>query len=174
MEHFNIRYDETLPMHNALSDAYYTGLICSCLDTAKGIAEYPFYSKYDCFRKKNRRGSSKTVHSGFDTKKAAFMSSEVMVCPCPVCEKPLDGIHWLRKQNLQYKSRGSCEEHGQYNVRLNFAREPGSWTVTKVIFPLQIQSETSGENTCTSDEEVSSTPKASATPRKKRRRRPAQ
>lgn len=136
MEHFGIRYNEALPMHNALGDAYYTGLICSCLDTAKGIAEYPFNSKYDRFRKKNRRSSSKTVHSGFDTKKTAFMSSEVTVCPCPACEKPLDGIKWLRMHSLQYKSRGVCDEHGQYNVRLNFSREPGTWTVTRVIFPI--------------------------------------
>ena len=148
MEHFGIKMNESLPMHNALSDAYYTYVICTLLDTKSGNASYPHSGKYDRFRPKNRFGKSlKTVHGGFDTKKAAFLSSEVSVCPCPLFEKPLGGIRWIRKHNLHYRSKGICDEHGEYTVRLSFKRESGAWSVTKVTFhPVVSESSSESEN----------------------------
>ena len=146
MEHFGIVPNDSLPMHNALSDAYYTYIICTLLDTKKGIADYPHSGKYDRFRPKNRFGKSlKTVHSGFDTKKAAFLSSEVSVCPCPICGEALTDIRWIRKHSLHYRSRGVCAAHGEYTVRLSFRREGGAWSVTKVIFHPVSSDEKNGE-----------------------------
>lgn len=137
MEHFGIEPDSERPAHNALNDAYYTALICKRLDTKRGIDEYPCHNKYDRFPPKNRYiSSSKESYSGFETKKSAFLSEEISLCLCPICGERFAKLSpWCRKQNFRYKAAAYCTEHGDFNVRLNFRREAGAWSVSKVIYP---------------------------------------
>ncbi len=119
-EYFKISLDK--PLHNALTDAYYTALVCSCLDIEKGISTYramvfkdksiPEHMKNIIFKRKLK------AIKGFSN---LLEMSEALKPRCHICGKKLDVTKSGNNGNFTYLLIGSCKEHGKFaqHVRIN-------------------------------------------------------
>ena len=112
-EHFGIALDK--PLHNALTDAYYTAKVCAALDLKKGIDSYSamvFRDRSIPEHMKNIRykRSYRAVAGYEDLLKSARIKEPV----CCVCEQPLVQVEFVKNGDFQLFSMGTCPEHGDF------------------------------------------------------------
>lgn len=142
MEHFGI--EQTRVAHDALGDAYNTGLVCSHLDMVTGLAQYEEAMHQLSLRpKKNADGSQDegpaplehTAFSGYNDRKDIFADTSVAQVMCPNCGKLLKCGRWVNQGDRRYMSLYSCEEHGKFLVRLKFRKaEDETWVANRIIY----------------------------------------
>lgn len=119
-EYFKLELNE--PLHNALTDAYYTALVCSKLDLDKGISGYraivfkdksiPEHMKNIIFKR-----SFKAVKGYKRIVDLATVSNP----ECYECKKKLGVIKAAQNGPFVYLTIGKCKEHGEFAqyVRVN-------------------------------------------------------
>lgn len=119
-EYFKITLDK--PLHNALTDAYYTALVCSNLDIEKGISTYraivfkdksiPEHMKNILFKRKLK------AITGFSE---VLEKTGALKPHCYICGKSLRKIKFGKNGNFSFLYIGCCKEHGTFaqHVRIN-------------------------------------------------------
>ena len=141
MEHFGI--EQTRVAHDALGDAYNTGLVCSKLDFIAGLEKYDEALRNLSLQKQKRAGSEEDgpeplehlTFGGYASKTDALASEEVSVLCCPECEQVLKNGRWVNQGDNRYMTLASCAEHGKYLVRLKFRRtEDDSWCANRIVY----------------------------------------
>jgi inhibitor of KinA sporulation pathway (predicted exonuclease) len=142
MEHFGI--EQTRVAHDALGDAYNTGLVCSHLDLCMGLEQYAdnlrvLSSRLPKEQKIAQNGPEPLQHmsfAGFPSKGEAFADCELAAPSCPICGENMDFRKWVNQGDQRYMALAECPEHGKELVRLKFRRaEDGDYAVTRLIYP---------------------------------------
>lgn len=143
MEHYGI--EQTRVAHDALGDAYNTGLVCSRLDMAEGLAHYEDAARRLSLRRQEREqraaeseGPAPLEHltfTGYANRNAAFDDEALQNIPCPVCGRALELQRWVNQGDRRYMTLASCPEHGNYLVRvkLKFTEEE-TWSVNRILY----------------------------------------
>ena len=121
MEFYGI--EETLPRHNAFSDAYYTALVCMELKPHGCFANYRTAeterlsfcdeSDYEEFVK------DVELVDGTDTVFAFKKMSEEKVL-CPSCEKRAELVKKYKQSDLKFALMYKCTVHGRFMSMLRF------------------------------------------------------
>lgn len=141
MEHFGI--EQTRVAHDALGDAYNTGLICSHLDLKSGIARYgealSAMSAHPPREKKPREDGPEPIEHvtlmDYASKGEAFSDAAIMKPLCPICGEVLEPSKWVNQGDGRYMSLTECPEHGKLLIRLKFKRsETGLYNATRLIY----------------------------------------
>ncbi|MBR0040041.1 MAG: exonuclease domain-containing protein [Oscillospiraceae bacterium] len=142
MEHFGI--EQTRVAHDALGDAYNTALVCTHLDMEEGLRLYPNASQILSARmpsapQSDSQDSDALSHescAGFATKAAAFADGRIGTLCCPDCAKALTGNKWVNQGDQRYMSIFSCEEDGDFLVRVKFRKnaEDNTWTANRLVY----------------------------------------
>lgn len=120
MDLLHIEPEEDKAFHNALNDAYYTGLVFATLPDPKAVLAYTQQPKKlihaDHESQKKLRGAAR-----FDSLAAALASEEATQVKCPSCGKaaPLDG-DYVPQSADKYIGLAKCPHHGMIMCRLRF------------------------------------------------------
>ncbi len=147
MEHFGI--EQTRTAHDALGDAYNTGLVCSHLDLANGLAQYE-----DLRRQLSRKVRVKQpeenspeplehiVTNDYNSKEELWSSNELRVIVCPDCGEGLEMSRWVNQGDRRYMSLCRCPVHGAFLVRARIRHEEDdSWHANRLIYKADEQME---------------------------------
>ena len=128
MEHFAI--EQTRVAHDALGDAYNTGLVASKLDMRTGLREYDDAPRILASRMPNfalpkevEQGPEPILFDAFDgyeTKAEAFADAAISDLRCPVCEKLMEANKWVNQGEGRYMNIYTCKDHGKYLMRVRF------------------------------------------------------
>ena len=137
MEYFNCAIDEEHPQHDALNDAYYTAMVCRCLDLQKGIDEYASHTKamspsatvFMNLKEIHRRQYRCTVINGRSQCPEAFNNNA-----CPVCGAPMVRGKWVRQGRGKLVSIGECRDHGRYFMQNRLLKGKTEKMVRKTVF----------------------------------------
>ncbi|MCR4935708.1 MAG: hypothetical protein K5990_04400 [Oscillospiraceae bacterium] len=142
MEHFGI--EQTRVAHDALGDAYNTGLVCSHLDMEAGLRHYAEAARQLSLRRQEREeralaeGPAPLEHltfTGYASRNAAFADEGLRNLRCPVCGAPLSLQRWVNQGDKRYMTLGVCETHGSYLVRVKLKRtEEETWSVNRILY----------------------------------------
>lgn len=106
--------------HDALSDAESTACICAALDMPRGLAEYQEPPKREPRKRQAKRArlaNAETVR-GFASRAQAFCDMAARQFYCPECGAELTCGKWLSFSGDRKMAMASCEEHGEYMVRI--------------------------------------------------------
>ncbi len=126
------------PAHDALGDAYHTALICARLRLAEGIAQYEQALKEheNGFHGAELPGCiERTVHRGYQNKAQALAALHERENPCPVCGEQMRCARWVCQPGKRRMTMATCEEHGEFLVRLRLADEPdGTLRVSRLVY----------------------------------------
>ena len=113
MDYFKIEQD--MPLHNALTDAYYTAHVCSKLDIEKGISKY----RAMVFKDKSIPEHMKNII--YKRNHPSALSYKDIVNDCglelPVCYECGQKLSALKKSNngiFHHLVMGKCSSHGEY------------------------------------------------------------
>lgn len=139
MEHFGI--EQTRVAHDALGDAYNTGLVCSRLDVLDGIAHYSEMTR-QLSRKSGAKEDSNQpepiehiVTDSFDSKDALWAGDDLSRLCCPDCGTPLSAGRWVNQGDRRYMTLIRCEEHGAFLVRARIRHEENNtWHANRLIY----------------------------------------
>lgn len=112
-EYFNITMDK--PLHNALTDAYYTALVCSKLDMKKGISGY----RAMVFKDKSIPEHMKNIiykrnHPAVNGYNKLLEKCGIVDCKCYECQ---NSVQVLKKANnglYNYLIICRCKMHGEF------------------------------------------------------------
>ena len=144
MEHFEI--EQTRIAHDALGDAYNTGLVASHLDMEKGLAQYQDAQKMLALRaekRMERRENSvqrpepieQACFEEFHERAEFFSDREVIAPPCPFCGGELVFSRWVNQGDHRYMALAKCVDHGSFLVRLKLKKnELGLWSGNRLIY----------------------------------------
>lgn len=140
MEHFGI--EQTRVAHDALGDAYNTGLVCSKLDILDGITHYGELTRQ--LSKKVRvkpiddnspEPIEHIVTDSYDSKDALWTSKDLSELRCPDCGSLLTAERWVNQGDRRYMTMIRCEEHGSFLVRARIRHEENdSWHANRLIY----------------------------------------
>ena len=125
MELFGI--EQNLPPHDALNDAYFTALVASKLDIARGISTYSDGAKE--FLLCETIGDADSGEVGFESE-SALLSAPIIAEPtCPICHKPIeDCSKILHSKGHKYIRLITCSEHGSMTLTAKAALNiNGTW-----------------------------------------------
>lgn len=135
-EHFDITLEK--PLHDALTDAYYTALVCASLDLKKGIQSYramvfkdntiPEHMKNIRYKRNYR------PVAGYD----ALVKQTKIACPeCPECGKALEHPESAKNGLFNYLTLGDCPEHGGFAESVKIHKTPeATYCATEMFFAL--------------------------------------
>lgn len=118
MTMMNIEPEEDKAFHNALNDAYYTGLVFATFEHPKDALKYPQQPKLlvhtDPATHKRIRGAQR-----FATLKEAMESPQIRTVKCPTCGKPavLEG-EYIPQSADKYMGLAKCSAHGMVLCRM--------------------------------------------------------
>ena len=140
MEHFSI--PQTRTAHDALGDAYNTGLVCSRLDIARGIRDYDEILRRLTHRVTPREEGDSTVEpyehilfDMFNSREAVWNSPQVTEIACPDCGAPLKHGRWVSQGDKRYMTLAACEEHGTVLLRIRMRHEEDdTWSVNRLLY----------------------------------------
>lgn len=141
MEHFGI--EQTRVAHNALGDAYNTGLVCSRLDMESGLAHYEEAARQLALRRREREenaeeGPEPVEHltfTGYHDRSAAFEDEALRILRCPICGEAMEQQRWVNQGDRRYMTLAKCLEHGEFLVRVKLKRtEEETWTVNRILY----------------------------------------
>lgn len=104
-----------LPLHNALTDAYYTSKICAKLDLKKGISTY----RAIVFKDKSIPEHMKNIvykknFKGFSSYEEALKKSGILKPVCHKCGAELSVTLRVHNGFYNYLVMGKCISHGEY------------------------------------------------------------
>lgn len=141
MEHYGII--QTRVAHDALGDAYNTGLVCSHLDMAEGLCQYAdaariLESRMHREKKPAQCGPEPvehTVFTGYASKSAALEDEQLTAPVCPVCGSGMTLRKWVNQGDQRYMNLACCPVHGSELLRLKFRRgDDGCYTAARLIY----------------------------------------
>ena len=144
MEHFGI--EQTRVAHDALGDAFNTALICSRLNMKEGFRDYPDAAKILAERSRTLKPESEAdtdisvistcAEDCLESKAAAFSADIVTNIFCPECGAKMKGKKWVNQGDQRYINLYTCEEHGDYFIRLKFRKHSDNniWDVRRIIY----------------------------------------
>jgi len=112
-EYFKIETDK--PLHNALTDAYYTALVCGKLDMKKGISTYHAM----IFKDKSIPEHMKNIiykrnHPSADGYDAIIEKCGINSPACYQCGKKTDIVKQSKNGSFNYLMISKCEHHGEF------------------------------------------------------------
>lgn len=138
VEELGLKQDR--PFHQALDDAYYTGMVMKCMDSCiwkpyismdyywvpgtkeeQVTLQFPTYSKF--------------VSQTFETKEEALKDKTVTDLICPHCRRMLrKKVRWFSLNQKQYFCLGICPEHGSIRGKIRMKKaENGKFYVVKTV-----------------------------------------
>lgn len=134
--YFDITLDK--PLHDALTDAYYTALVCTKLDLKKGIHTYramvfqdntiPEHMKNIRYKRKYRPTASY---------EALIEQTKIKSPECPECGKLLKCSVCAQNGIFQHLTIGDCEKHGGFAQMLKVNKTPEeTYCATEMFFSL--------------------------------------
>jgi inhibitor of KinA sporulation pathway (predicted exonuclease) len=141
MENFGI--EQTRVAHDALGDAYNTGLVCSHLDLALGLEQYSdtvrlLATRLPKEKKPAENGPDPIEHVaflGYSSKGEAFVDASLVNSACPFCGTEIQYRKWVNQGDQRYMNLAECETHGKELVRLKFRHtEDGTYAVTRLVY----------------------------------------
>lgn len=121
MDMMEIEPDEDKAFHNAVNDAYYTGLVFAKLPEPDAVLKYPQQPKKlihsDHESQKKMRGSA-----SFASLAEALASDEATKLKCPTCGKAveLEEAGYIPQSADKYIGLAKCKGHGMLMSRLRF------------------------------------------------------
>lgn len=111
MEMLEIEPDEEKTFHNAVYDAYYTGLVFGKLPDPEKVLEYPQKPKQLIHQDRVEKARGKTTV--YDNVMAALHSEEAISPICPQCGKPAQTEgEYVRQTADKYIGLANCKTHG--------------------------------------------------------------
>ncbi|MEG1789028.1 MAG: 3'-5' exonuclease [Oscillospiraceae bacterium] len=141
MEHFNI--EQTRVAHDALGDAYNTGLVCSHLDLEKGMSQYADAARIIASRTPKappqpQDGPVPIDHFAADnyaSKGEAFADTALAAPVCPICGATMEFSKWVNQGDQRYMNLAACPKDGKLLIRLKFKRaEGGSYSAARLTY----------------------------------------
>ncbi len=141
MENFDI--EQTRVAHDALGDAYNTGLVCAKLDMVEGLAQYADAVSILAARapkqaRNKDEGPEPVEHfaaSDFASKGEALTDPALVAPACPSCGGKLTLAKWVNQGDGRYMSIADCAEHGKFLVRIRLKRAvDDSYLATRLIY----------------------------------------
>jgi len=132
--------EQNRPFHQALDDAYYTGMVLQCMDACIW-KPYISMDYYWVPRTKEEQVAlkfptySKFVSRTFDTKEDALGDKTVADLLCPYCRRMLrKKVRWFSLNQRQYFCLGVCPEHGYVRGKIRMKKsEDGKVYVVKTM-----------------------------------------
>lgn len=140
MEHFGI--EQTRTAHDALGDAYNTGLVCSKLDVLRGIEYYDELTRQLSRKVRVKKADDNSpepiehiVTDSYDSKDELWASEEVSGLCCPDCGEKLSQPRWVNQGDKRYMTLIQCPEHGAFLVRVRIRHEENdTWHANRLIY----------------------------------------
>lgn len=140
MEHFGI--EQTRTAHDALGDAYNTGLVCSKLDLKEGLAHYDELRRHLDRKVRVRAEGDNTpdpiehiVTDPFDSKEDLWSSAAVNTFACPDCGAALEHSRWINQGDRRYMTMATCPDHGNFLIRVRLRHEPDdTWHANRLVY----------------------------------------
>ena len=137
MEHFGI--EQTRTAHDALGDAYNTGLVCAHLDLADGLAHYgELTKKHVRSESTSNDGPEPIAHAVSDTyysRDELWQAEDESVLRCPGCGKHLERTKWVNQGDHRYMALAICEEDGAFLMRTRLRHdENGTWHANHLLY----------------------------------------
>ena len=112
-EYFNIKTEQ--PLHNALTDAYYTALVCTKLDIKSGISKY----RAMVFKDKSIPEHMKNIiyrksYKSCDTYEKIVETCGMNAPVCSECGEKLDISKKVSNGMYSHLIMGRCKRHGEF------------------------------------------------------------
>ena len=113
IEYFKIVQDK--PFHNALTDAYYTALVCSRLDIKEGISKY----RAMVFKDKSIPEHMKNIiykrnYTSTDSYDKIFKNCGIEMPVCYECGEKLASLKKANNGIFHHLVMGKCRMHGEF------------------------------------------------------------
>ena len=133
MEHFGI--EPSLPAHDALNDAYFTALVASKLDVARGVRECQ--SRRGQYLEESEIGNADVGGTGYAEITDLLACSEACEPLCPLCGKVTTSTEkTLHSKGQRYTRLIRCSEHGDMLMQLKLQHNFNeTWRARKTISP---------------------------------------
>ncbi len=140
MEHFGIV--QTRVAHDALGDAYNTGLVCSKLDILEGVAHYEELTRQLSRKVKVKNPNDNSpdpiehiVTNSYNTKDELWNSPELGRLCCPDCSEAMEAARWVNQGDRRYMTLANCPEHGAFLIRARIRHEENdTWHANRLIY----------------------------------------
>ena len=140
MEHFGI--EQTRVAHDALGDAYNTGLVCSRLNIAEGVANYAELTRQLSRKVRVKKADDNSpepmehiVTDAFDSKDELWNSADLRSFCCPDCGSAMEHARWVNQGDRRYMTLARCPEHGAFLIRVRLRHEENdSWHANRLIY----------------------------------------
>lgn len=140
MEHFGIA--QTRVAHDALGDAYNTGLVCSKLDILEGVAHYEELTRQLSRKVKVKNPNDNSpdpiehiVTNSYNTKDELWNSPELGHLCCPDCSAAMEAARWVNQGDRRYMTLANCPEHGAFLIRARIRHEENdTWHANRLIY----------------------------------------
>ncbi len=140
MEHFGI--EQTRVAHDALGDAYNTGLVCSKLNMGEGLEKYEraveLFSrrppKEDRPRKELPEPIDHAAFSGYSSKGDAFADARLSAPACPICGAALEFTRWVNQGDHRYMCLAECPEDGKLLLRIKFKHTEDGYSAGRLAY----------------------------------------
>ena len=139
MEHFGI--EQTRVAHDALADAYNTGLVCSHLNLEEGLSEYDRLLHHLSSKKAASNSDDNTeplehvLSDAYPTRQSLWNADFASAPPCPVCKQALRKGKWVNQGDKRYMNLMRCDTDGAFLVRLRIRHEEDdTWHANRLIY----------------------------------------
>ena len=137
MEHFGI--EQTRVAHDALGDAYNTGLVCSHLDMENGLRHYhETASRSGDLPSSGSSGPEPLKHdciSAFASKGDAFADCSLAAPACPICGAEMQFSRWINQGDQRYMCLAECPQDGKLLLRIKFKHsDDGSYSAGRLAY----------------------------------------
>lgn len=136
VEHFGISIDK--PLHDALTDAYYTALVGASLDLKGGIASYrAMVFKDDTIPEHMKNIRYKKSYRAVASYDKLVADTSVAAPVCCECGKPLEGLMKAQNGAFHFLTLGDCPTHGGFAemIKVNKTGEE-QFCATEMYFAL--------------------------------------
>ena len=123
MEHFEIEPEEDHPFHNALNDAYYTGLVFRRCPKPEDVLRFPQQARKLTHEERARRPEKCEVLRAGRSMAEAMRGKQAMTPPCPVCGHRYElAAGYLLRPDGSRQALCVCGDHGLYLVTIKFQK----------------------------------------------------
>lgn len=117
-EYFHITPDK--PLHDALTDAYYTALVGAALDLKKGIDSYrAMVFKDESIPEHMKNIRYKKSYTPVESYGALLEKTQIASPVCCECGRPLENPDRAQNGQFNFLTVGSCPEHGEFAKALS-------------------------------------------------------
>lgn len=117
-EYFHIALDK--PLHDALTDAYYTALVAAALDLDKGIDSYrAMVFKDETIPEHMKNIRYKKNYTPVEGYHALLEKTQIASPVCCECGRPLENPDRAQNGKFSFLTIGTCPEHGEFAKALS-------------------------------------------------------